>query len=108
MCGGGASAAAGAMVVVTGTASDRRVVGVQGPDNLGLALSDNVFLYPHSVASIPSGVSDKDAVSTLIASLAGVHCVLPRVEKINGSQDDGAVGGKVSIDRNSTPACFLM
>lgn len=91
------------MTVVAGKTSEGiRVVGVQqgGLEEGGVVLSDQVRLFPQSVAKIPSHVTDKEAMATLQVSLAGVHCALPRL-KIGGSQDEGFVSGKV---RSFAPA----
>jgi len=94
-------------VVAGKTSEGIRVVGVQqvGLEEGGVVLSDQVRLFPQSVAKIPSHVTDKEAMATLQVSLAGVHCVLPRM-KIGGSQDEGFVSGKVVIMGGSDYACF--
>jgi hypothetical protein len=85
------------MVIVTGSrlesSTGDRVVGIQAKE--GIALSADTFLYPQSVAKIPPHVSDRDAISTLLVALAGVHCVLPRIEGVGGSDDEFVLGGKV-------------
>jgi hypothetical protein len=90
------------MMIVTGTRLESstktqqdRMIGIQTNHQDGVALSADMFLYPQSVAKIPPNVSDKDAISTMLVALAGVHCVLPRVEGVGGSKDDFVLGGKV-------------
>ena len=80
----------------------RRVVGVEknGDDDDyydALSLADGVRVYEHTVATIPGGVSDADALSTAAAALVGIHCAIPVVEEVGGGSD-GAVfySGKVS------------
>ena len=98
----------GYVTVSAGTEDDkgRRVVGIEvasdgdGTDDVSsLSLGNGVRLYLESIASIPSGVSDDDAISTLIASLAGVHCALPRAENVGGDGGEGGTfaGGKVVV-----------
>ena len=93
----------GSMTVMTGILQGERVVGIGNSEDL-------TTLYPQSVSKIPPNVSDKDAISTLIAALAGVHCVLPRIAGVGGSQDEVVVQGKVSPnnhDLNTTVMCFF-
>ena len=81
----------------------RRVVGVEkmndGDDYYdAISLGDGVRVYEHTVASVPDGVSDGDALSTAAASLVGIHCAMPRVEEVGGGSDDAVFySGKVSM-----------
>ena len=81
----------GSMTVMTGILQGERVVGIGTSEDIKT-------LYPQSISKIPPNVNDKDAISTLIAALAGVHCVLPRIAGVGGSQDNVVVQGKVSHD----------
>lgn len=79
----------------------RRVVGVEknGDDDYydALSLVDGVRVYEHTVATIPGGVSDGDALSTAAAALVGIHCAIPVVEEVGGGSDDAVFySGKVS------------
>lgn len=72
--------------------TDRRVVGVESSDIGDVILS--------SMAFIPEGVSDADAVSTAWGSLVGVHCCIPKVNRVGGSSsEDGSdfVAGKTVV-----------
>jgi len=79
----------------------RRVVGVEKNDDDdyydALSLVDSVRVYKHTVATIPDGVSDGDALSTAAAALVGIHCAMPKVEEVGGGSDDAVFySGKVS------------
>ena len=93
----------GCLSFVTGTTDDqKRIVGVEqlgSEDDAGtnyetISLGDGIHVYKHTVAVIPERVSDMDAISTAAASVVGVHCAIPRVGGVGGS-DDGVVFGKV-------------
>ena len=101
----------GCLTFVAGTAaadggspssSPRRVVGVEKNDDDddyydALSLVDGVRVYEHTVATIPDGVSDGDALSTAAAALVGIHCAMPKVEEVGGGSDDAVFySGKVS------------
>ena len=70
---------------------------------------DPVVVYDDSVAAIPSGVSDEDAISTYVSALSAVHCALPRVENIGGSGDGipaTTPHGRVVVLGSGDLACF--
>ena len=79
----------------------RRVVGVEkmndGDDYYdAISLGDGVRVYEHTVASVPDGVSDGDALSTATASLVGLHSTMTKVEEVGGGSDDAVFySGKV-------------
>jgi len=95
----------GYMTVLAGTTSANgdRVVGIQATDdddnnnkdNL-VDLGNGMFIYKDSVATIPSNVNDDDAISTLVASLTGIHHAIPKIEKVGGSGQT-FISGKVVI-----------
>lgn len=61
-----------------------------------ISLGDGVRVYEHTVASVPDGISDGDALSTAAASLVGIHCAMPKVEEVGGGSDDAVFySGKV-------------
>lgn len=98
------------MTIITGTLpkTNERVVGIQAEDTDDdtISLDDSTFLYKDSMATIPKQVKEQDAMTTLLASLVGVHCVLPAVEEIGGSDSDSFVSGKVVVMGGSDYACF--
>jgi len=49
-----------------------------------ISLTDEVRIYKHTMATIPSNISDMDALSTAAATVVGVHCAIPKVEDIGG------------------------
>jgi hypothetical protein len=49
-----------------------------------ISLTDNVQIYKHTMATIPSNISDMDALSTAAAAIVGVHCAIPKVVDIGG------------------------
>jgi hypothetical protein len=100
-----ADAAAAAEGRSSPSSSPRRVVGVEKNDDGddyydAISLGDDVRVYKHTVATIPDGVSDGDALSTAAAALVGIHCALPKVEAVGGGSDDAVFySGKVSVRR---------
>lgn len=53
-------------------------------------------MYKHTVARIPDGMSENDAMSTAAACLVGIHCAAPRVVGVGGSaEEEGFYSGKV-------------
>lgn len=98
---------AGCLKLVTGTTDEAggRVVGVEKSESDEtneesqydtVSLGNNVQVYKHTLASIPKGVSDNDAMSTAAAALVGIHCAIPKVEEVGGSDDEVFYSGKVS------------
>ena len=70
-------------VVTAKMPNNERVVGIrvdsfgQENENLEKVVVDNgVEIYKDSMATIPKSTSDDDAISTTIASMAGIHCAL--------------------------------
>jgi hypothetical protein len=101
----------GRMTIITGTLpkTNERVVGIQAESDENddtISLDESTFLYKDSMATIPKQVKEQDAMTTLLASLVGVHCALPAVEEIAGSNDDSFVSGKVVVVGGSDYACF--
>ena len=120
----------GIMTVVTGTIDEdngdnktkkTRVVGIEAPmggqhDNDDLdgvatstvALSSDCYLYKNSLATIPTTISDEVAISTFVASLASVHCALPKASHVGGSNSDFSItNGRVVVVGGSEYACFV-
>lgn len=99
----------GYMTVVTGTTEEqKRVVGIQalsGTNDTVVSLDSKTDIYACSMANIPKSVSDQDAISTLVGSLVGIHCPLPKLEKVGGASS-GFVSGKVVVVGSSDYACF--
>ena len=93
-----------AFAVGTSTESDSRLIGVKIPDTEefdgGVQIDKDIFLYEDSIAEIPAGISDEDAISTAAAALCGVHCGMPRTGT-NGDKDDnlGTVSDLISTGR---------
>lgn len=91
----------GSMTVVTGTNGKERVVGIQAPsqneETTTIKLNEDTHIYKSSMATIPPSVSDQTAISTVLGALVGVHCVLPKLQHLGGSDDgdDSFVSGKV-------------
>ena len=78
----------------------------QGATIVGMQSSEQPLgIYQESAAKVPVGVNVEDALATYIASISTVHAVLPRSEKVGGS-DESVVGGKVVVVGSSDLACF--
>ena len=65
--------------VVTAKLNNERVVGIRvesyhDSDLENVEIGDGVKIYKDSLATIPQSLSDEDAISTFVASLAGIHC----------------------------------
>ena len=56
---------------------------------------DNEVVYSDTIATIPRGISDHDAISTAAASLVGIHCAGPKITGVGGSGDVGFYSGRV-------------
>jgi hypothetical protein len=72
-------------------------IGILADDKESASISttiDNYKVYPNTIASIPSGVSEADAMSTAAACLVGIDCAVPRLN-VGGADDSGFYGGKV-------------
>lgn len=78
------------------------VVGLR--DNVSVKIKDkngqDIFLSSDSIANVPNGISDEDAIATSIAALAGVHCAYfdpvreddHILKKIGGSNEEFMLG----------------
>lgn len=106
----------GSLTLVTGTTQDdpsKRIIGVKADDDVNnyetVSLGDAVDVYKHTIATIPQSVSDNDALSTAAAAVVGVHCALPRVGGVGGSDNSNDVfySGKSVIIGGNDYACFL-
>jgi hypothetical protein len=100
--GGGKITKYGYMTIVTGRSAedqDQRVVAMQAPN-------DANAVYADSIAIIPDKVSDDDAISTYLASLSTIQPVLPRIDKVGGSDESSIVGGKSVVLGSNELACF--
>jgi len=103
----------GYMTVLAGTTTDGdRVVGIQANndkndndddddndnnnENPLVDLGNGAFLYKDSAATVPSKVNYDDAISTMVASLTGIHHAIPKIEKVGGSGQT-FVSGKVVV-----------
>jgi hypothetical protein len=110
----------GFLTVVAGTIAEdgkeedvgQRVVGIQiagssnaDSDEGGIPLGGGINLYKDSVATIPQGISDTDAIATMMASLSAVHCALPISENVGGSTDV-TVSGKAVVVGGGDYATF--
>ena len=97
----------GVFTAVTGSVQGRRVVGMQvmnseyltSPDDgVGLDQDSSIQLYKESITHIPRGISEDIAAWTLLQSLSIVHCTLPVVPNVGGSEDSEMVKeGRVAI-----------
>lgn len=86
---------AGYVTFVTGTIKGEekgdRVLGIQvDPDSVTdedflVEIDVDIYVKKDSLAVIPKGISDEDAISTASAALAGVYCSLPVDDLIGGS-----------------------
>jgi hypothetical protein len=127
------SSSAGIMTVVTGTLQNngndqqqgqQRVVCIQASvsetvnsDNNSsnnnnpplVALAPDCWVYEHGLARIPKDISDELAMSTLVASLAPVHCAIPRATQVGGSDSDFVPSkeGRVVVVGGSEYATFV-
>ena len=67
-------------VITAKLTNNERIVGIRvEPDNKSdflekVIIEDGVEVYKDSLATIPKSISDDDAISTFVASLAGIHC----------------------------------
>lgn len=105
---------AGFMTFVTGTTDEnpsRRVVGVERPaavensDEEVISLGDDTAVYLDSVATVPNGISDADAISTAAAALCGIHCGMPAKKNV-GAEKESAGFGKAVVLGGGDYACF--
>ncbi|GFH51760.1 hypothetical protein CTEN210_08236 [Chaetoceros tenuissimus] len=122
----------GIIKIVAGSTDENpkeRIVGVAvDPDSTNVetvrisSKNGGIHLQKDSVAVVPRRISDEDAMSTLFASLTGVHCAFHDpirndgrvVEGVGGSNDDFMVssdmdteGKKVVILGGGEYSCFI-
>lgn len=91
----------GYMKIVTGqNENGERVIGMQE------SLGDPTTVFEDSVATIPTAVSDKDAIATYISALSAIHCALPQVKAIGGSDDTAMINRKAVVLGSNPLACF--
>ncbi|KAL7536472.1 hypothetical protein ACHAXR_007182 [Thalassiosira sp. AJA248-18] len=106
---------AGCLTMVTGTTEEgSRVVAVQKTEDDDnnqeydtVSLGNNVQVYKHTMATIPNKVSDGDAMSTAAAAVVGIHCAIPKVEEVGGSDDEVFYSGKAVVMGGNDYAIFL-
>jgi len=110
----------GSLTLVTGTTQEdppQRIVAVQTNNNDNAAAANNyetvsmgdVDVYAHTIANIPNKVTDSDALSTAAASLVGIHCAIPKVGGVGGSDNSNDVfyTGKAVVVGGNDYACFV-
>mmetsp|Transcript_27733 Transcript_27733/g.53711 ORF Transcript_27733/g.53711 Transcript_27733/m.53711 type:complete len:612 (+) Transcript_27733:160-1995(+) len=71
-----------------------------------ISLGNNIRVYEHTAATIPEEISDWDAISTAAAAVVGIHCAVPRVGGVGGSEVEFTSGKAVVIGGNDY-ACFI-
>ncbi|KAL7511363.1 hypothetical protein ACHAXN_008266 [Cyclotella atomus] len=83
-------------------------IGILADDKETTATStiDNYKVYSNTMAKIPNGVSEADAMSTAAACLVGIDCAVPRLN-VGGADDSGFYGGKAVVVGGNEYACFL-
>ena len=109
----------GSLTLVTGTTQEdpsQRIVAVQTNNNDNAAANNyetvsmgDVDVYAHTIANIPNKVTDSDALSTAAASLVGIHCAIPKVGGVGGSDNSNDVfyTGKAVVVGGNDYACFV-
>eukprot|EP00979_Chaetoceros_neogracilis_P008515 scaffold1895_cov222-Chaetoceros_neogracile.AAC.6 len=105
---------AGYITFVTGTIKGKekghRVLGIQvDPDTVIdedflVEIDDDVYIKNDSLAIIPKGISDEDAIYTASASLAGIYCSLPVDDLVAPSHVDKK---KAVVLGGGDYACFV-
>jgi len=72
-------------------------------------LDNTTHIFNNSIAIIPEGISDADAISTSYASIVGVHCAfIPKLNDIGGSKDKFRIdGGSVVVVGGADFSCFV-
>jgi thiol-disulfide isomerase/thioredoxin len=114
----GAAIKVGSLTLVTGSTKDdpsRRIVAVQtnSKNNLNnyetISMGDDVDVFAHTIATIPPKVSESDALSTAAAALVGIHCAIPKVGGVGGSDNSNDVFyyGKAVVVGGNDYACFV-
>ena len=105
----GVEIAAGDAIVASSTDAahqDESSSSSSSSSSSALSLGDGVNLHKDSVAVIPDGVSDTDAIATMMASLSAVHCALPISENVGGSADASIISGKAVVVGGGEYATF--
>jgi len=109
----------GSLTLVTGTTQEdpsQRIVAVQTNNNDNNAAANyetismgDVDVYAHTIANIPPKVTDSVALSTAAASLVGIHCAIPKVGGVGGSDNSNDVfyTGKAVVVGGNDYACFV-
>lgn len=77
-----------------------------GGDDYDTVPFGNLEVYTHTMAAIPSKVSDADAMSTAAAAVVGIHCAIPKVEEVGGG-DEVFYSGKAIVMGGNDYAVFL-
>lgn len=112
----GAATKVGSLTLVTGSTKEdpsRRIVAVQTDNNKNLNYETismgDVDVYSHTIATIPQKVSEADALSTAAAALVGIHCAIPKVGGVGGSDNSNDVfySGKAVVVGGNDYACFV-
>lgn len=102
---------AGCLTFVTGTTPEdaRRVIGVPKAVQVEDATQrgNTVEVYAHTLAAIPAAISDGDAMSTAAAAVVGIHCAIPKVEQVGGSEDGVFYSGKAVVMGGNDYADFI-
>jgi hypothetical protein len=76
------------------TAKQIGIVAPSPSENTELIDGQNVYI--DTIAKIPKGISEQDAISTAAAALVGIHCGRVGMS-VGGAVEEGFVGGKVSF-----------
>ncbi|KAL7495432.1 hypothetical protein ACHAWT_004678 [Skeletonema menzelii] len=107
----------GSLTLVTGSTQEdsQRIVAVQANNNDNAASNyetismGDLDVYAHTIATIPPKVSDSDALSTAAAALVGIHCAIPKVRGVGGSDNSNDVfyTGKAVVVGGNDYACFV-
>jgi len=115
--GSTAATKVGSLTLVTGSTQEdpsQRIVAVQTNNNDNDANYETVSMgdvdvYAHTIATIPQKVSEADALSTAAAALVGIHCAIPKVGGVGGSDNSNDVfyTGKAVVVGGNDYACFV-
>jgi len=115
--GSAAATKVGSLTLVTGSTQEdpsQRIVAVQTNTNdinanYETVSMGDVDVYTHTIATIPQKVSEADALSTAAAALVGIHCAIPKVGGVGGSDNSNDVfyTGKAVVVGGNDYACFV-
>lgn len=115
--GSTAATKVGSLTLVTGSTQEdpsQRIVAVQTNNNdinanYETVSMGDVDVYAHTIATIPQKVSEADALSTAAAALVGIHCAIPKVGGVGGSDNSNDVfyTGKAVVVGGNDYACFV-